>query len=243
MKIIYGRKPILEAVKSGVNIEKIYIGFNQHGNVLNQIKTLAHSKGINVTQVPLQKIIELSGSKNSQGIAAIKLVSKLITFENLIKDLEGTAKPLLLILDTIQDPHNLGAILRTAESAGVDGIIITMHKSAPLNETVEKVSAGAVSHVKICEVKNLSNVLKELKLKGFWIMGSSLSDVGKLYNEIDYNLPVALILGNEEKGMRRLTEENCDFLIKIPMKGKLQSLNVSVAAGILLFEIVRQRTS
>jgi 23S rRNA (guanosine2251-2'-O)-methyltransferase len=149
--------------------------------------------------------------------------------------------PLLLILDSIQDTHNVGAIIRSAECSGVDGIIITKHNSAPINETVLKTSAGAAEHVKICPVSNLAQTLKELKENGYWIIGSSL-DNSKPYTEVDYKMPVALIVGNEEKGIRKLTADNCDILVRIPMKGKIQSLNVSVAAGILLFEIQRQRS-
>jgi len=144
------------------------------------------------------------------------------------------------VLDSIQDPHNLGAILRTAECAGVDGVVITKHHSAPVNETVAKTSAGAAEILKIAPVNNLSQALKELKENGFWIAGTSLEN-SKNYLETDYKIPLALILGNEEKGIRRLTAESCDFLIKIPLKGKIQSLNVSVAAGVILFEILRKR--
>ncbi|MCJ7650609.1 MAG: 23S rRNA (guanosine(2251)-2'-O)-methyltransferase RlmB, partial [Candidatus Lokiarchaeota archaeon] len=154
----------------------------------------------------------------------------------------GEAFPLLLILDSIQDTHNVGAILRTADCSGVSGIIITKHNSAPINETVVKTSAGATEHVKICQVNNLSQAIKELKDNGFWIVGSSLEG-SKPYTEVDYKIPIAVIVGNEEKGIKKLTAENCDFLVYIPMKGKIQSLNVSVATGILLFEILRQRSN
>lgn len=150
--------------------------------------------------------------------------------------------PLILILDSIQDTHNVGAILRSAECSGVDGIIITKHNSAPINETVFKTSAGAVEHVKICPVNNLVQAIEELKENGYWIVGSSL-DNSTPYTEVDYKMPVALIVGNEEKGIRKLTADKCDILVRIPMKGKIQSLNVSVAAGILLFEIQRKRSS
>lgn len=150
--------------------------------------------------------------------------------------------PIILILDSIQDTHNVGAIIRSAECSGVDGIIITRHNSAPINETVLKTSAGAVEHVKICPVNNLVQTIKELKENGYWIIGSSLEN-SKPYTEVDYKIPIALIVGNEEKGIRKLTADNCDILVRIPMKGKIQSLNVSVAAGILLFEVLRQRLS
>jgi 23S rRNA (guanosine2251-2'-O)-methyltransferase len=144
------------------------------------------------------------------------------------------------LLDSVQDPHNLGAIIRSAEAAGVDGIILTTDKSASVNETVEKTSAGAVSNIKICRVTNLNRTIQELKDEGYWIYGSQLEGAQQ-HTKLDYKNPIALILGNEEKGIRRLVAENCDFLVKIPMKGKTESLNVSVAAGILLFEINRQR--
>ena len=163
----------------------------------------------------------------------------------LFKKLSGHHKKknirLYLILDSIQDTHNLGAILRTAECAGVDGVILTKHNSAPLNETVTKTSAGATEHLKICLVDNLVNAIKELKENKFWIFGSYLNEA-KEFTAADYKLPAAIIVGNEEKGIRKLVAENCDFLIKIPMLGKIQSLNVSVSAGILLFEVLRQRS-
>jgi len=140
----------------------------------------------------------------------------------------------------IQDVHNVGAILRTAECANVNGVIITKRNSAPLNETVAKISAGAVEHLKICQVTNLSQTIDTLKQNGYWIVGSSLENAVD-YSTIDYNMPTALIMGNEQKGIRRLTFEKCDHLIKIPMEGKIQSLNVSVSTGVILFEILRQR--
>lgn len=151
------------------------------------------------------------------------------------------AYPLLLILDSIQDTHNVGAILRSADCSGVDGVIITKHNSAPINETVVKTSAGASEHVKIAQISNLAQTIDELKQNGFWIVGSYLEGA-KDYTKVDYKIPIALIVGNEEKGIRKLTADKCDYLVRIPMKGKIQSLNVSVATGILLFEILRQRS-
>ncbi len=145
------------------------------------------------------------------------------------------------MLDSVQDTHNVGAILRSAECSGVDGVIVTKHNSAPINETVAKTSAGASGYVKIAQVNNLSQAITELKNNGFWVVGSYL-DGAKDYTSVDYKTPIALIVGNEEKGIRKLTADKCDHLVCIPMKGKIQSLNVSVAAGVLLFEIVRQRS-
>jgi 23S rRNA (guanosine2251-2'-O)-methyltransferase len=162
--------------------------------------------------------------------------------DEILLDAKKTNLPLIVVLDEIQDPHNVGAILRSAECSGVNGIIITKHRSATITSTVTKVSTGATEHIKICQVNNLSQTIDELKERGFWVVGSSILNA-KLYTDVDYKIPIVLIVGNEEKGIRKLTASKCDFLVKIPMSGKLQSLNVSVATGILLFEIIRQRTS
>lgn len=242
MNLIIGRKPVLEALNSNEKIDQVYILYGQQGAIINSIIVAAKKRGVKVNQIPLKKFSIIAPNPNAQGVAAVKSFQKFYTLEELIKDSIDKPFPLLLILDSIQDTHNVGAILRSAECSGVDGIIITKHNSAPINETVFKTSAGAVEHVKICLVNNLAQTLKELKEKGYWIIGSSLENSRK-YTEVDYKIPIALIVGNEEKGIRKLTAENCDILVRIPMKGKIQSLNVSVAAGILLFEIQRKRSS
>lgn len=241
MQKIFGRKPVLEALKSDVELEVVYVAFGQHGEVINQIFSVAKKRGIKITQLATPKFNSLSDSENSQGVIALKGSQKYFELEEIISESKKSKFPFLLILDSIQDPHNLGAILRTAECAGVDGIIVTTNQSAPINETVEKISAGAVSHLKICKVNNLVHAIEKLKKEGFWITGSHLTADSKNYSEPDYKMPLALIVGNEEKGIRKLVAENCDFLIKIPMKGKIDSLNVSVSTGVLLFEILRQR--
>jgi len=249
MNLIIGRKPVLEALNSGEKIDQVYILYGQQGAIINSIIVAAKKKGVKVNQVSSDKFKQITKDKIAQGVAALKSFQKFYTLEELIKDNKalslgeglGEAFPLILILDSIQDTHNVGAIIRSAECCGVDGIIITKHNSAPINETVLKTSAGAVEHVKICPVNNLAQSIKELKENGYWIVGSSLHN-SKTYTEVDYKMPVALIVGNEEKGIRKLTADNCDILVRIPMKGKIQSLNVSVAAGILLFEIQRQRS-
>jgi 23S rRNA (guanosine2251-2'-O)-methyltransferase len=246
MHLIIGRKPVLEALNSDEEISQVYILYGQEGGIINAIRVAAKKRGIKVNQIPLEKFKQIVKDKNAQGVIAVKSSQKYYTLQEIIefsknKNL-GKVFPLLLILDSIQDTHNLGAILRTAECSGVDGIIITKHNSAPINETVVKTSAGASELVKICQVNNLANAIDELKKEGFWIVGSYLGN-SKPYTEVDYKIPVALVVGNEEKGIRKLTADKCDFLVHIPMKGKIQSLNVSVATGILLFEILRQRSS
>ena len=240
MNIIIGRKPVLEAINSGEEIEQVYILFGQQGGIIKAITIAAKKRGIKVNQIPVARFKEYSDEKNAQGVLAIKPQFKYSSLQQIIEKSKQSKLPLLLALDEIQDPHNLGAILRSAECSGVDGVILTKHKSASINSTVVKTSAGATEHLMICQVNNLANALDELKKENFWIVGSSLKDA-KDYSEIGYNIPVVLVVGNEEKGIRKLTSDKCDFLVKIPMKGKLQSLNVSVATGILLFQILNKR--
>lgn len=263
MALIIGRKPVLEAINSGEKLEQVFILYGQRGGIIDAIRIASKKRGIRCTETSTEKFKQITTSPNAQGVAAKKSNQKYYSLQEIIETANskalslglplsnavatggeglGEAFPLILLLDYIQDTHNLGAILRTAECAGVDGVIITKHNSAPVNETVIKTSAGATEHLRICLVDNLVNAIKELKQNGFWIFGSSLSNA-KDYRKVDYKLPAAIVLGNEEKGIRKLVSENCDFLIKIPMFGKIQSLNVSVSAGILLFEILRQRSA
>ncbi len=240
MNLIIGRKPVLEALNSDEDITQVYILYGQEGGIIDAIRIAAKKRGIKLNQIPADKFKQFVKDKNAQGVIAIKSQQKFFSLDEIISESKKQTYPLILILDSIQDTHNVGAILRTAECSGVDGIIITKHNSAPINETVAKTSAGASELVKLCQVNNLANTIDQLKKEGFWIVGSYLGK-SKSYNEIDYKIPVALIVGNEEKGIRKLTADKCDFFVHIPMKGKIQSLNVSVATGILLFEILRQR--
>lgn len=255
MALIIGRKPVLEAINSGEELEQVYILHGQRGGIINAIRIACKKRGIRCGEVSIDRFKQITSNPNAQGVATLKSERKYYSLHNIIETAKsrklkalslgegkGEAFPLILILDSIQDTHNLGAILRTAECAGADGVILTKRNSAPINETVVKTSAGATEHLKIYPVDNLVNVIKELKENGFWIFGSSLTEA-KDYNTVDYKLPAAIVLGNEEKGIRKLVTENCDFLIKIPMLGKIQSLNVSVSAGIILFEVLRQRSN
>ena len=241
MALIIGRKPVLEAINSGEELEHVYILYGQKGGIIDVIRIAAKKRGIRCSETSSDKFRQVTSNPNAQGVVARKTSQKYFSFQEIISSSKEKKYPCILILDSIQDTHNLGAILRTAECAGVDGVIITKYKSAPINETVVKTSAGATEHLKICFVDNLVNAIKELKANKFWIFGSSLINA-KDYNSLDYKVPAAIIVGNEEKGIRKLVAENCDFLVKIPMMGKIQSLNVSVSTGILLFEILRQRS-
>jgi 23S rRNA (guanosine2251-2'-O)-methyltransferase len=240
MNLIIGRKPVLEALNSEEKIEQIFLLYGQRGGVIDAIRTAAKKKGIKISELSPDKFSKITQNPNTQGVAARISQFNFYTLEELIAFPKRGDYPLLVILDSIQDPHNAGAIIRTAECSGADGVIITQHNSAPVNETVIKTSAGAAEHIKLCTVGNLVNALKFLKEHNYWIFGSTL-DNAVSYTEPDYKLPAAIVFGNEEKGIRRLTAENCDVLVKIPMYGNIQSLNVSVSAGILLFEIMRKR--
>lgn len=241
MSLIIGRKPVLEALNSDEEVSQVFILFGQEGGIIDAIRVAAKKKGIKVNQVPFEKFRQITQSKIAQGVAASKSEQKYYDLYEIISESKKSQYPLLLILDSIQDTHNVGAILRSADCSGVDGIIITKNNSAPINETVVKTSAGASEHVKITLINNLAQTIDELKQKGFWIIGSYLEGA-KDYTKVDYKVPIAVIVGNEEKGIRKLTADKCDHLVRIPMKGKIQSLNVSVATGVLLFEILRQRS-
>ncbi len=238
---IYGRKPVLEAVKAGVPIAKLYIQYGFQGEKLGEIIGLARRKKIPIVELPKVKLESLVESHDTQGIVALK---NSITFESTGKLVENALKehyPFLILLDSIQDPHNLGAILRTSKAAGAHGVIVTKYGSTPITPVVVKVSAGAAERIPIAQADNLVNEIKYLKERGFWIIGSTLNN-SENYLSTDFKRPIALILGNEEKGIRPVVAKNCDILVTIPMYGDMESLNVSVAAGILLFEIKRQQS-
>lgn len=241
MKKIYGRKPVLEAINSGREIDKIIINFSAHSLIIEKIIIAAKKRNIKLTKLSPQKFSKYEQNNiNSQGVIAFVSGLKFYSIEDLLLEKPKNKFHFFLILDTIQDTHNLGAIFRTAEAAGIDGIILTENNSAPINDTVEKTSAGALSYLKIAKVTNLANAIRTLKDNGIWVIGTSL-EAQKSYDEIDYKAPVAIVIGNEEKGIRPLTAKLCDELVKVPMLGKIQSLNVSVATGIMLYEVLRQR--
>lgn len=240
MKTIYGRKPVLEALKSDTEIEQVYIQFGQKGTIISDITRLARKNKVKVSELGPEKFRKLRDSANSQGVIAFISDVKYLTIEELAVKLESKQDALVLLLDSVQDPQNLGAILRTAECTGCDGVVITTNNSAPITETAVKTSAGAVNHLDIVKVTNLTNAIKVLKDNGFWITGTQLGG-DRFYNDVDYSGKSAVVMGNEEKGIHRIVAENCDFLVEIPMAGKIQSLNVSVATGVILFEVLRQK--
>lgn len=236
--IIAGRNPVIEALKSDSDIDAVYISGG--GGSLNLIRKLAKDKGIVVKDVQDSKLTQMCSGASHQGVAAVGACGKYVTVEDIlnISKNKGT-KPFIIICDEIEDPHNLGAIIRTAESAGADGVIIPKRRSASLNATVFKTSAGAASWLPVAKVSNLANTIDMLKENGVWIYGTDAS--GSDYSKTDLTDSMALVIGSEGFGISKLILKKCDFLLKLPMFGKITSLNASVAAGIFMYETVRQR--
>ena len=239
---IVGRKPVIEALKAGSTIEKITLLAGIQGTPIEEIRLLAKQHKVPINEINRQQFREIANDQMTQGVVAIlqakhKYVDVETIFEIAKKREE---KPFVLILDEIEDPHNLGALIRSAECAGVHGVVVPKHHSAPVNSTVVKTSAGATEHIAIAEVTNVVNAIEELKKEHFWIVG--LDEGGdKPYDKVDYTSPIAIVVGNEGKGVRRLVREHCDFLVKIPLLGKIESLNASVAGALVMYEVVRQR--
>ena len=242
-EVIAGRHPVLEAIKAGAPIEKILIAHGAGGGPVGAIYRLAKLRGIPVVQSSKERFREIAGDSTAQGVVAIVGSKKYVELEDLLEIAKKRSEPpFLLLLDQLEDPHNVGALLRTADGAGVHGVVIPKHHAAPISETVSKTSAGASSHVSVARVSNMVQALETLKKSGVWIIGL---DTGgkKMYYEADFRPAVAIVVGNEGTGIRRLVKENCDELVRIPMYGKIESLNASVAGGLVLFEVARQRKS
>ncbi len=236
--MICGRNPVIEALKSGANLDTVYIDGN--GGSLSVIRRLAKENGVVVKDADDKKLSRLSGGASHQGVVAEGACGEYVTVEDIlaVSQKKGT-KPFIIICDEIEDPHNLGAIIRTAETSGADGVIIPKRRSASLNATVFKTSAGAASYVPVARVSNLASCIDTLKDNGVWIYGTDAS--GTDYSETDFTGGVALVIGSEGFGMSKLIQKKCDFMIKLPMLGKINSLNASVAAGIFMYEVLRQR--
>ncbi|MBU0485975.1 MAG: 23S rRNA (guanosine(2251)-2'-O)-methyltransferase RlmB [Proteobacteria bacterium] len=240
-ELIWGIHPVMELLeKQPDQLREIIIQQPGTGESLQKIITLAKKHQIRLTFQPQIKIPGGSKKVNHQGVLAKISLATTISLQELLNRTSNYDAPLVLALDSVQDPHNLGAIIRSGAAAGVAGIIITKDRSAPLSGTVAKVSAGGLAHVNICQVTNLATTLNTLKEKGFWIFGADKEKGQSLY-ETDFTGPTCLIIGGENKGMRPLIKEQCDFLVTIPMKGELDSLNAAVAAGIIIFEMTRPK--
>lgn len=239
---IYGVTPVLEALRSeNRKIERIFISNGKKGKFISEIFELARKKRVALQHMSNLEISSLIGdSLKHQGVIAVSSSASYYDSQKLFKEITESKQSLSLILDGVEDPRNLGAILRTAECAGIDGIFLPKRRSVGLNETVAKSSAGALEHVKIAKVTSINRLIDELKSENVWVIGA-VGDGAMDYTKWEWSQPSALVLGSEGKGLHRLTSEKCNTLVKIPMYGRIESLNVSVAAGVILFEAVRQR--
>jgi 23S rRNA (guanosine2251-2'-O)-methyltransferase len=234
MPHIYGVHPVLEALRAGT-VRRLRVA-ERSGDRLRDVIDAAGDAGVRVERVPAEAIDRLARGATHQGVVADVESERSVGLRDLA---EGDA-PLIVVLDGIEDPHNLGAILRTADAAGVSGVVVQTRRSALHAGTVAKTSAGALSHVRVAEVVNIARAIEELKALGVWSVGLA-GEAAQTYDEVDFTGPTALVMGAEGPGLRRLVRERCDFLVAIPMAGHVGSLNVSVAAGVALFEAVRQR--
>lgn len=238
---VEGRNSVIELLESGRDINKIFVQAGEKRGSINKIIAIAKENKILISEISKEKINQMAQTENHQGVIAIVPPFDYCEVEDILLEANTRQEePFVVILDGIEDPHNLGSIIRTAETAGVHGIIIPKRKAASVNSTVNKVSAGAVEHMKVARVNNLVETMKYLKEQGLWICGTDM-DTKTYYYDQDLKGPLAIVIGSEGFGMSRLVKENCDFLVKIPMKGKITSLNASVSAGIVMYEVMKQR--
>ena len=239
--IVEGRNAVLELLNSDRDINKIFVQAGEKHGSINKIIAIAKENKVVVTEVEKSKLDFMSKTNNHQGVIAIVPPFNYCEIEDILDLAEQRNEDaFILILDGIEDPHNLGSIIRTAETAGVHGIIIPKRRSVTVNSTVSKVSAGAVEHMKIARVNNINEAIRKLKENGLWIIGTDMNTNTYYYNQ-DLTGPIAIVIGNEGSGMSMKVTKACDFLVKIPMKGKVTSLNASVSTGIVIYEAVKQR--
>ncbi|MBQ4516490.1 MAG: 23S rRNA (guanosine(2251)-2'-O)-methyltransferase RlmB, partial [Clostridia bacterium] len=237
---IEGRNPVFEALRSGMPIDKILISETAKKEALGKILSAAKDRKIPVQTVRPQKLAELAETEASQGVIAICAAAQYVAVDDILAKAEEKGKPpFVIIADEITDPHNLGAIIRTANAAGADGVIIPKNRSAGIGAIAAKTSAGAVSYTPVARVTNLAQTIDYLKERGLWVMGADMS--GDDMYRSNLTGAIALVVGSEGKGISRLIKEKCDFMVRIPMFGEINSLNASVAAAVLMYEIVRQR--
>ena len=237
---VEGRNAWLEVLKSGRDVEKIIVAKGNTEGTIKRIIGMATERGIVVQQIDRQRLDDMSQTKNHQGIIGFVATHEYVEIEDILENAKSKGEdPFIILLDSVTDPHNLGAILRTAEGAGAHGVVIPKRRAVGLTATVAKTSAGAIEYVPVAKVVNLGNTIDDLKKHGLWIACAELN--GKELFKADLKGPIALVIGSEGEGVSRLVKEKCDFAVSIPMKGSIESLNASVAAGLFMYEIVRQR--
>lgn len=238
--IICGRNPVLEAVRSGREIDRLLVAHGVSGGSVTAIIAKCKQRGILIKEISPQKLDYYCGGANHQGVAVMFASQEYSTPEEILAlAKERGEKPFIIICDEIEDPHNLGAIIRTAEACGVHGIIIPKRRSASLNATVAKSASGALEYMRVARVTNIPNTIDYLKEEGVWVFGADMD--GDDYSQVDFDLPCALVIGNEGKGIGTLTAKKCDRIVSLPMCGKINSLNASVAAGVLMYEALKKR--
>ena len=238
-----GRNALTEALKSGRTIDKVFVAAGDTDRGLQRLAAQAKEAGAVVVPVDRRKLDQMSTTRSHQGIIALAAAHTYYTIDDILEEAASRGEaPLIVICDELSDPHNLGAIMRSAECAGAHGVIIPKRRSVGLTATVAKASAGAVEYMKVARVTNINNAISELKEKGVWIYGTAAEGSIPMY-KADLTGPAAIVIGNEGDGMSQLVRKNCDVMVHIPMKGKISSLNASAAASILLYEAVRQRLS
>lgn len=238
MNWLTGFHAVEEALNAARPLDRIVIARGRHGERVESIVQLAKTRGVPVRFEDRQQLDRLSGTREHQGVVALGAAKRVAEFEDLLRD--KTAAGLLVMLDGVEDPHNLGAVVRTSLAAGAQGVVIPERRAAGLSETVERASAGALAHLAVARVKNLVRAMEEAKEAGYWLVGLD-ERAEKSYTEVDLTGAVGIVLGSEGEGLHELTRKRCDFLVSLPTTGPVKSLNVSVAAGVMLFEVVRQR--
>ncbi|EPD49503.1 23S rRNA (guanosine(2251)-2'-O)-methyltransferase RlmB [Paenisporosarcina sp. FSL H8-0542] len=240
-EIVSGKNPVLEALRSGRDMNKVWVAEGVKKAGIAELLQLAKEAGIIVQFVPKNKVDQLTDGANHQGVAASVAAYRYAEIDELFERAASRNEdPFFLILDELEDPHNLGSILRTADATGVHGVIIPKRRAVGLTAVVAKTSTGAIEHVPVARVGNLAQTVEDLKKRGVWIAGTDAKGSAD-YRRMDAKLPLAIIIGSEGKGMSRLLKEKCDFLYNMPMVGRVTSLNASVAAAILMYEVLRNR--
>lgn len=237
---IVGRKPVKEALEHNMPLKMIYLAPTATGKIIDNIKKDANKQGISTKTIDKNNLQKLADNENHQGIVALMESLPTLDLDGFLEDLIGTPNPLLAILDGIEDPRNLGAILRVADAAGVSGVIIPSRRSASLSPGAIKSSAGAAFFAKVIEVPNLARAIDTLKKQNFWIAGTAMEDSKPAWEQ-RLDMPLAIVLGSESKGMHRLIRDKCDFYINLPMVGRVESLNVATAASAFFYEVMRQK--
>lgn len=233
---IYGKNTVIEALKGDKSIHKLYLLQKEQIFI-----DLARKRRIDVEIVDKQFFYQAVGKNVHQGVLAVVEEFKYFELSSILKAIPDGKVPLLVVLDGVQDPHNLGAILRTCDAIGVDGVILPKNRSVQLNSTVAKVSTGAINHVKVAKVTNLTRTLEDLKKEGFWAVACDLDETARDYREVDFNMPLVIVMGSEGEGISRLVAKTCDMKVILPMIGHVTSLNVSVAMAVLLYQVHQSR--